>query len=185
MSDLESAMPDRELPKNLQQQLSASLEDGSPLLAPLPSQARYATLRGAAPAPRWRLRALTVAAAVAGIVAVALAGPSQPRQWLVQSVNDITKQVGVPAGAASPSPSKGGQTTSGQDSSRESPEPSESPEANEPSQAGASPEPRESPEPTGSPESGEGPQPSPTSGSSEDGGSGGDHSPQPSPSSGD
>ena len=161
-------MPDRELPRSLRQRLSASLEGGSPLLAPLASQARYATVRGAMPAPRWRLRALTVAVAAAGIVAVALAGPSQPRQWLVQSVNDITKQVGIPAGTASPSPSKGGPTTSGQQGSSH-----ESPEANESSRAGESPEPKESPEPS---QSGEGPDGSPTPQQSEDGGDG-DHSP--------
>lgn len=178
-------MPDRELPQQLRQRLSASLEGGSPLVAPLASQARFATLRGAVPAPRWRLRALTVAVAAAGIVAVALAGPPQPRQWFVQSVDDITRQVGIPAGAASPSPAQSGPTTSGQrGSSHESPEPSESPEADEQPQAGESPEPKESPEQSGSPESGEGPEPSPTSEPTEDGG-GGDHSPEPSPSSGD
>ena len=68
-------MPDRELPEHIRRQLSAGLDGGAPLVAPLPSHARFATLRGPMPAPRWRLRGLTVAVAAAGIVIVALAGP--------------------------------------------------------------------------------------------------------------
>src|SRR5690349_21308994 len=97
-------MPDRELSKRIRRQLSAALEGGVPLVAPLPAQARFATLPGAMPSPRWRLRALTVAVAAAGIVVVAFAGPPQPREWVVQSVNGISKQVGIPAGSATPSP---------------------------------------------------------------------------------
>src|SRR5438128_1963635 len=88
VSEVESVMPDRELPEHIRRQLSAGLDGGAPLVAPLPSQARFATLRGSMPAPRWRLRGLTVAVAAAGIVIVALAGPPQPRQWLVQSVGE-------------------------------------------------------------------------------------------------
>ena len=116
-------MPDRELPENIRRQLSAGLDGGVPLVAPLPSQARFAALHGATPSPRWRLRALTVAVAAAGIVVVALAGPPQPREWVVQTVNGISRQVGVPAGSVTPSP-KEQSTTSDQ---RERNEPSESP----------------------------------------------------------
>ncbi len=152
-------MPDRDLPKHIRRQLSAALDRGAPLDAPLPSQARFAALRGAMPSPRWRLRALTVAVAAAGIVVVAFAGPPQPRDWVVQSVNGISKQVGIPAGSAAPSP-KDELATSGQ---KKPNAPTESPEATA--------EPAES-------------QQSPISQPS-DGSGGGDHSPEPSPSSGD
>lgn len=126
-------------------------------------------MRGPVPSPRWRVRALTIAVAAAGIVAVTFAGPAQPREWVVQSVNDISKQVGIPAGSDTPSPSEKS-TSSG---------------AKEPSGTGlpqathkATVEPSESPEAEGTTASGpaEG-QPSPTPG---DGGD--DHSPEPSPS---
>jgi hypothetical protein len=175
-------MPERELSEQVRRRLSAALDAGSPLVAPLPSQARFATLQGATPSPRWKLRALTVAAAAAGIAVVAFAGSPQPRQWVVQTVNGITKQVGIPAGSVSPSP-RDESTTSGQQKENE---PTESPEAPEATQ-----EPRESPEPAESPDgddtlqTGPGqPQPSPTAESS-DGGGGGDHSPEPTPSSSD
>jgi hypothetical protein len=156
-------MPDRDLPWHIRRQLSAALDGGAPLIAPLPSQARFAALRRAMPSPRWRLRALTVAVAAAGIVVVAFAGPSQPREWVAQSVNGISKQVGIPAGSATPTP-KNEPTTSGQ---KKPNAPTESPEATA--------EPVESPEPT---ESQQPPEPSDESG-------GDDHSPEPSPSSGD
>src|SRR5437899_1911173 len=124
-------MPDRELPENIRRQLSAGLDGGVPLVAPLPSQARFAALHGATPSPRWRLRALTVAVAAAGIVVVALAGPPQPREWVVQTVNGISRQVGLPAGSSSPSPSHGESTPGEQGTSNESPEASETPAANE------------------------------------------------------
>jgi len=117
------------------------------------------------PSPRWRLRALTVAVAVAGIVAVAFGGPSQSREWVVQSVNGISKQVGIPAGSATPSP-KNESSTSGQ---KKPSAPTESPETTA--------EPVESPEPAES-------QQPPVSEPSDESG-GGDHSPEPSPSSGD
>ena len=151
-------MPDRDLSRHIRRQLSAALDGGAPLIAPLPSQARFATLRGAMPSPRWRVRALTVAVAAAGIVVVAFAGPSQPREWVVQSVNGISKQVGIPAGSTTPSP-RDDSATSGQ---KEPNAPAESPEATA--------EPAES-------------QQSPVSEPS-DGSGGGDHSPEPSPSSG-
>lgn len=135
-------MPDRDLPKRLRDQLSASLEVGAPLTAPLPSQARFATVRRAVPTPRWRLRALTVAVAAAGIVVVAFAGPPQPRQWF----STLTRQVGVPAGDVSPSPTNQNQPAaqaSQQSGRRAAPV--------------ASPEPRESPVPRESPEPGESP----------------------------
>jgi len=158
-------MPDRDLSKHIRRQLSAALDGGAPLTAPLPSQARFAALRGAVPSPRWRLRALTVAVAAVGIVVVALAGAPQPREWVVQSVNGISKRVGIPAGSATPSP-KDESATSGQkepDATIESPE--------------ATAEPGESPEPAES-------QQSPVSEPS-DGSGGGDQSPEPTPSSGD
>ena len=180
-------MPDRELPENIRRQLSAGLDGGVPLVAPLPSQARFAALHGATPSPRWRLRALTVAVAASGIVVVALAGPPQPREWVVQTVNGISRQVGVPAGSVTPSP-KEQSTTSDQ---RERSEPSESPETHE--TPGESPEPAQSPEAEESPDGDDAPQSgpaqpqaSPTPGPSDGGGDGGgDHSPEPSPSSGD
>jgi hypothetical protein len=177
-------MPDRELPEDVRRRLSAALESGAPLIAPMASQARFAISRGAMPAPRWRLRALTVAAAVAGIVVVALAGPPQTREWVVQSVNGISKQVGLPAGAATPSP-KEEPTTSGEN---EPSAPTQSPENHE-----GSPEPAGSPQPSESPDGDDTPQPaqpqsSPTPQPSDGGGGGsdggGDQSPEPSPSSG-
>jgi len=158
-------MPDRDLSMHIRRQLSAALDGGAPLIAPLPSQARFAALLGAMPPPRWRLRALTVAVAAAGIVAVAFAGPPQPREWVVQSVNGISKQVGIPAGSATPTP-KNESATSGQ---KKPNAPTESPEAT--AEPGESPEPAESQQP---------PVSEPI-----DGGGGGDHSPEPSPSNGD
>ena len=175
-------MPDRELPKHVRRQLSAALDGGAPLTAPLPGQARFATRPGAMPSPRWRLRALTVAVAGAGIVVVAFAGPPQPREWVVQSVNGISKQVGIPAGAATPSP----QEEPTRSSQVKPGVPTESPEAPE-----ATTEPVGSPEPTESPDGDDTqpaqPQSSPTPEPSDGGGGdgGGDHSPEPSPSSGD
>ena len=175
-------MPDRELPEHIRRRLSAALDGGAPLVRPLPSQARFATPRGPMPTPRWRLRALTVVVAAAGIVVVAIAGPSQPRQWLVQTVNGISKQVGVPAGSVTPSP-KDDSKSSGQ---KEQNAPHESPEANEGTAGPAeSPEPEESPDGDDAPQSGPGqPQASPTSEPSDGHDGGGDHSPEPSPSSG-
>ena len=158
-------MPDRELSRHIRRQLSAALDGGAPLIAPLPSQARFAALGGAMPSPRWRLRALTVAVAAAGIVVVAFAGPPQPREWVVQSVNGISKQMGIPAGAAAPSP-KNESATSGE---KKLNAPTESPEATA--------EPVESPEPAES-------QQPPVSEPGEESG-GDDHSLEPSPSSGD
>lgn len=153
-------MPDRDLSKHIRRQLSAALDGGAPLVAPLPSQARFAALPGAMPSPRWRLRALTVVVAAAGIVVVAFAGPSQAREWVVQSVNGISKQVGIPAGSATPSPA-----TSGQKKPNAA---TESPEAT--AEPGGSPEPAESQQsPVSEPSGGSGggdqtPEPSPTSG---------------------
>ncbi len=178
VNDPESVMPERELPRNLRQRLSASLENGARLAAPSPAQARYATLRGVLPPARWRFRALTAVAAAAGIVVVALAGAPESRTWLVNSVNDITRQV-VPAGSVTPSPSSEGTITTGQvGSSHKSPEPRELPEATE------EPEPAGAPEPAESTGSDEHPQASPTAEPSDDSG-GGDRSPEPSPSRGD
>ncbi len=169
-------MPDRVLPGHVESRLAEALESGAPLRAPLPSQARYASLHaGAMPAPRWHVRALTVAVAIAGIVAVAFAAPPQQRSWIVQSVGSIAHSVGVPAAAASPSPDE-----------RESPDAAKSPEAHEGAAPAESPEPRQSAEPTGTSD-GDHPEPSPTSGPTgggSDGGHGGDSSPQPSPSNG-
>jgi len=159
-------MPDRELPEDVRRRLSAALESGAPLITPMPSQARFAVPTGAMPAPRWRLRALTVAVAVAGIVVVALAGPPQTREWVVQSVNGISKQVGIPAGATTPSP-KDESATSGQKEPKVTTRSPEAPEATaEPAEPQSSPTPELS-----------------DGGGGSDGGD--DHSPGPSPSSGD
>lgn len=167
-------MPDRVLPGDVQRSLSAALEAGAPLTAPLPSQSRFARLRAAAmPAPRWRFRALTTAVAFAGIVAVAFAAPPQPRSWIVQSVGHIAHDVGVPDAATSPSPEV-----------RESPEPKESPEAHQSNEPAGSPEAHETAEPSGSSD-GDHAEPSPTAQPSDGHDGGDDHSPQPSPSSGD
>ena len=159
-------MPDRDLSRHIRRQLSAALDGGAPLAAPLPSQARFAALRGAVPSPRWRLRALTVAVAAAGIVVVAFAGPPQPREWVIQSVNGISKQVGIPAGATTPSP-KDESATSGQKEPKVTTRSPEAPEATaEPAEPQSSPTPELS-----------------DGGGGSDGGD--DHSPGPSPSSGD
>jgi len=174
-------MPERELPEHIRRQLSEALDGGSPLVAPLPSQARFARVLDAMPSPRWRLRGLKVAVAVGGIVVVALAGPPQPREWVVQAVNDISRQVGLPAGSATPSPQESS-TTSEQP---ERNEPAESPESHETTVGpGESPEASASPVGDGTPQGGQAqPQASPTPEPS-DGGGGGGHSPEPSPSSG-
>ena len=165
-------MPDRLLPGHLQRRLARDLESGAPLSAPLPSQARYASLRARAmPAPRWRVRALTLAVALAGIFAIAFATPPQPRSWITQSVGQFAHDVGVPAAAATPSPEV-----------RETPEPKESPEAHKATSPVESPEATETAAPGATQEGDDHPEPSPT-GEHRDGG--GDSSPQPSPSNGD
>lgn len=160
-------MRDRELPKQARRRLSVALDRGAPLIAPLPAQARFASAHGVVPSPRWRLRALTVAVAAVGIAVVAFAGQPQARDWIVESVNGISKQVGIPAGSVSPSP-KEDSAASGQ---KKPNAPIESPETPE-----ATAEPSESPEPAQTP-------PSPTSGRID--GNGDDPSPAQSPSSGD
>jgi len=168
-------MPDRVLPEHVQRRLSAALESGTPLTAPLASQARYASLLGGAlPAARWRARALIVGVALAGVVAIAFAAPPQPRTWIVQSVGHFAQDVGVPAAGTSPSP-EGHKSTE----AIESPEPHVTAEPAEPAESPAALVPS-------SGESGEGGQPQPTpSGDDHGGGGSGDHSPEPSPSNGD
>lgn len=146
-------MPDRELPRHLLDELASSLEKGAPLVAPLASQARYATARIVLPPARWRLRALTVAVAAAGIVVVALAGPPQPREWIAQSVNALERQVGVPANEVTPSPTHESEATSGEQTGQRSPESTEQAEPRQSPEPGESPEPlqQQSPEPQESP----------------------------------
>jgi hypothetical protein len=151
-------MPDRELPEDLRARLAEELTSGAPLLAPLPSQARYTTAMQLPP-PRVRWRLAAAAGAAAGLVAVAaFAGPPQARAWIGQSVGNIAHTVRHPgegnpppqaspfneSPAASPGEHRTPESSPSQEP-RESPEPSESPESS------ASPEPRESPEPEDSP----------------------------------
>jgi len=181
-------MPDRELPEQLKAKLAAALAAGTPLKSPLPSQARYADATGA-DAQRPRVRPRLVALAVASVVmlgVLAFAGPSQPRQWLVQSVGSIARDVGAPVGA--PSPSSSGQRP-GDSSPGPSHEATETPEAAETPEGSETPEANASPEPGGTPESSESPEPtqSPDGDGSSGGDGGGDHSstsPSPSPSDG-
>jgi hypothetical protein len=155
-------MPERELPEALRARLSAELTSGAPLRAPLASQARYAA--AAPPAvPQRSLRAgllVASAAALAVLAVAALAGPPQPRGWIVQSVGTLAGD----RGASSPTPSTESQGTI---SPKPSPSHTESPET--------APEPRESPEPGESPGAHESPEPtqSPSSGDSSTGD--GDH----------
>lgn len=163
-------MPERELSGRAQRRLSAALDRGAPLVAPLAAQARYATMAGAMPSPRWRLRALTIAVAALGIVVVAFVGPQQSRDWVVQSVNGISKEVGIPTGSVTPPP--GAVTTASGKKASSGPG---QPQATQ----RAIVEPSESPEAEGTPERGPAQsQPSPTPGEGGD-----DHSPEPSPSS--
>ena len=141
-------MPERELSEKLKARLSAELRAGAPFRAPLASQARYAT--AAAPAlPRHsqRLRlAMVATASLAVLVVAALAGPLQPRSWIVQSVGTLAGDRGAPIPTPvnqsrvtiSPTPgrSPSAETTA---APRESPEPGESPSAHESAQPGQSP----------------------------------------------
>jgi hypothetical protein len=139
-------MPERELPEALRARLSAELTSGAPLHAPLASQARYAGAASLA-VPRRSLRGgllVASAAALAVLVVAALAGPPQPRGWIVQSVGMLAGDRGAP----SPTPSIESQGTI---SPRPSPSHAQSPEA--------APEPRESPEPAESPGAHESPEP--------------------------
>ena len=165
-------MPERVLPSRLRYQLSAALERGAPLVAPMASQARYATMRGPMPSPRWRVRALTVAVAALGIVVVAFVGPQQSRDWVVQSVSGISKEVGIPAGSVTPSPSERS-TASGQNDRSATGQSQATHQATE--------EPVNSPEADGAPQSGPAQQQS--SPNPEPGDDRGDHWPTPSPSS--
>lgn len=166
-------MPDRELPEDLRQRLSAALESGAPLVSPQPSQAEYAIAATEAPEPNRRLHSFA-AMALAAAVVIALVGLQQPREWIVRSVDNITHNSGVPAGTASPTPTSQVGTVV-----HESPEVTETPEATESPESGKSPQPTQSPEH-------EQPQPSPTAqptdGDGDHDGDGGDQSPQPSPS---
>jgi len=157
-------MPDRELAEELKARLSAELRSGAPLRTPLASQARYAT--AAAPAvPRRSVHGrllVVVVASLAVLVVAALAGPPQPRAWLVQSVGNIAGDRGAP----SPSPANQTQSTSS---------PSDTSSDQSPSPATAT-VPRESPEPVESPGSHESPEPTQSPSGGETSGGDGDHS---------
>lgn len=168
-------MPDRELSEQLRQRLSAALESGAPLASPLPSQAEYSIAAAELAEPSRRIRSFA-ALAIAAAVVLALVGLQQPREWIVRSVNNISHEVGVPAGSASPSPSSQTGVVV-----HESPEATESPEANETPGGVESPEPSESPvqqQPHPSPSA----EPSDGGGDDHSGGGDGDHSPSPLPS---
>lgn len=164
-------MPERVLESRVRYRLSAALERGAPLVAPTASQARYATMRGPMPSPRWRVRALTIAVAAVGIVVVAFVGPQQSRDWVVQSVNAISKEVGMPAGSVTPSPSENSTASGGKNRST----PGQSPAAHT-----ATAEPAGSPEADGTPQSGPAQQQSSPNPEPRD--DGGDRWPTPSPS---
>ena len=172
-------MPDRELPEHLVSRLSSDLVSGAPLRAPLASQARYATAAGPAAVGRFHIGARLAISGLAAValVAATLAAAPQPRQWLIQSVDNLA---GAPS---SPTPSPKHPVDQAEPSapveSTAAPEPSESPEAQESPEPGESPEPRESPEPGQSPEPRESPEPS--SSPDSDGGDHGDGGRSPSP----
>jgi hypothetical protein len=166
-------MPDRDLPEKVRTRLSAELASGAPLSAPLASQARYATAAPpAVPRRNLRRRALALGtAALVVLVGATLAGPTQPRAWLVTTVGNIAGDRGAP----SPSPTnQAGTTTSPSASSHKSPSPASAPEQRESPAPGQSPPVHESPEPTEAPgggdsSGGDGDDPSPAPSSSPDG----------------
>jgi hypothetical protein len=76
-------MPDRDLPEHLVARLSDELTSGAPLVAPLPSQARYARAGVTPFAARQRWRLITATAAAAALVVIAVAAGATPaRQWI-------------------------------------------------------------------------------------------------------
>jgi hypothetical protein len=169
----DSAMPDRELGDELKERLAAALTSGAPPVAPLPSQARYAMLSSFQPRGHLRSRLISLAAAAAAVVVLAgLAGPPQSRQFVIQSVGNIARDLGVPSGPATASPSPIHPTPSEEPSPSERPgsgEATPSPEPNESPSTRPSPEPAESPEPRQSPKPSPGddhPPASPSPGSS-------------------
>ena len=154
-------MPERELAERLRARLAAELTAGAPLLAPLPSQARYAGPSLASTGRHVRGRLVAAAtAACALLVVAAFAGPAEARQWIGTSVDNIVRSVEHGGGLAPSSPHPAGSTRNGQPGTNatqhESPEPSVSPAS------AGSPEPQDSPEPAPSPGDHESPEPSPS-----------------------
>ncbi|HXN78384.1 MAG TPA: hypothetical protein VN965_06390 [Candidatus Dormibacteraeota bacterium] len=179
--DWDGTPPDPEPSDRLKAMLASALEQGAPLEAPHPSQARYSLLAGQGDRRQpWRRPILAFAAGAALMsLALLLAGVPQPRTWIVQTVDSVVHDITAPAVTLSHESS----TPGTQPERSEPPEatPSESETHESPPAAGESPS-GEAGEaaPTPSPESsGDGdhatasPSPSPTPDSRDGGGSGG------------
>jgi len=178
-------MSDHSLPEYLRERLSAALTAGSPLLAPSPADARYSRHHAG---PVWLMRGRVLAVGLAAAVALALVavgGPQQPRQWVIESVRNVAHDVGVTLGQPTSSNSPASSAPRG------SPRPAinspgSRPAASGSSQAVESPDANESPET--SPQSGDDSVPTsstPEPGDSAGGGDGDHSSSGPSPSPGD
>ena len=140
-------MPERSLPEYLRERLSVALTTGAPLRAPSAADARYKHRHNG---PIWRPRGRMVAVGLAAAVALALVavgGPQQPRQWVIESVHNVAHDVGVTLGQGTPSNSPASSephgsprpainspgprpAASGSQQAVESPDANESPEAN-------------------------------------------------------
>jgi hypothetical protein len=98
-------MPDGNIQPHLTSRLTATLTAGAPLRAPLVSQARYARPAASSSStnPIWRTASLG-GAALAALMLVALAGPQEPRGWLLQSIGSVALNDGAQVGQSMPSP---------------------------------------------------------------------------------
>ena len=146
--------PDLEPSDPLKAVLASALEQGAPLQAPYPSQARYSRLAGLAERPPWRRTILAFAAGAALMsLAFLFTGVPQPRTWIVQTVDSVVHDITAPAATPPAESSAPGtqperpETTPSENEAHESPPHSESGESPSGEAGEASPTP--SPESSG------------------------------------
>jgi len=135
--DWDGPPPDLELSDSLKAMLASALEQGAPLEAPYPSQARYRRLAGLAERPPWRRTILAFAAGAALMsLAFLFTGVPQPRTWIVQTVDSVVHDITAPA-ATPPAESSAPGIQPGR--SETTPSESEAHESPSSSEAGKSP----------------------------------------------
>jgi hypothetical protein len=192
--DWDGPPPDLELSDPLHEMLASALEQGAPLQAPYPSQARYSRLAGLTDERTpWRRTVLAFAAGAALMsLAFLFAGVPQPRTWIVQTVDSVVHDITAPAAtppaeSSAPGTQERPATTPSEGEAHGSASPTEAgePPSGEAGEAGPTPSPESSgdgdhqaasPSPSPTPKSGDG-------GGSDGGGpdGGGASSPSPTP----